>query len=220
MRPPICSPTRWESIGTLVRKAVRAGDMPFADARAMLRVIGPALLDGSLDGVTAVQGVDENTFIEILAAAFCARGQLPPARFGQNPYGVLPMTGIAELITTNPEPKTSEVHAFLARYANIVRELLPPFATQAVPVLQPNDTSAAAKLEELLKTNRVSTRLVVADEKDPNTAPSAAPMCSVSARGSARNLPARLEHQGSQCIVRSDRERYAPRCSIAWRDCR
>ncbi len=159
----------------VVRKAVQAGDTPFADARAMLRVIGPALLDGGLDGLTVVKDVDENTFIDILAAAFCARGQLPPVRFGQNAYGVLPITTIADVETANPDAKIAGVHDFLATYARFVRAFLPPIAAGAVPVLEPNDPSAAAKIEELLKNNRVSTRLVVAEDTDPNTAPVGCP---------------------------------------------
>ena len=158
-----------------VRKAVQAGDTPFADARAMLRVIGPALLDGGLDGVTVVKDVDENAFIDVLAAAFCARGQLPPLRFGQNAYGVLPITTIADIETADPNPKTAGVHNFLATYARFVRAFLPPTATASVPVLEPNDPSAAAKIEELLKNNRVSTRLVVAEDTDPNTRPVGCP---------------------------------------------
>ena len=153
-----------------LRKARHAGDTPAADARAMLRVTGPALLDGALDGVTAVAGVDENTFVEILAGVASARGQVPVVRFGQNPYGVLPISPIADLDTSDGDAKTARVYEFLAQYSRIVRALLPVQADRSVVVLEPNDPHAAAKLEGMLKSNRVSTRIVVGNEAETSTA--------------------------------------------------
>ena len=76
----------------ILRRAIHSGDTAFEDARAMMRVIGPALLDGALDGKTAFVGIDENAMIDIMAAYICARGALPAVMMGANPYGILPIT--------------------------------------------------------------------------------------------------------------------------------
>ena len=150
----------------LVRGALDGADFGYEDARAMLRVIGPALLDDSLNGVTHVHGVDENTFIDIMAAAIVARGVLPALRFGNNAFGVLPMTRVGDLDLTGEETGTEAergVQSFLRSYAAVARALLPAHADRVVPVILPGDPAASDKVAEILKTNRVSTRVDVAD---------------------------------------------------------
>lgn len=146
-----------------VTPAVRAASTPFADAQAMLRVIGPALLDGALDGTTAVKDVDENEFIDVLALAYCARGPLPTLRFGQNPYGLLPLTNVAKVAVADTNTNAKAVQEFLRDYAVFARGMLPTYAETVVPRLEPGDPEAAAKLEALLKNNPVSRRIDVAD---------------------------------------------------------
>ncbi len=149
-----------------VRKALDGADQGYEDARAMLRVIGPALLDDSLDGITQVNGVDENTFINVLAAAHVARGVLPAVRFGNNAYGVLPITNVLELESPDAGEVGEEqrnVHDFLRAFSFLSRAFLPGQADRTVPVIEPADPAASDKVEQILKTNRVSTRVDVAD---------------------------------------------------------
>ena len=143
--------------------AMKAASTPFADAQAMLRVIGPALLDGALDGTTAVKDVDENEFVDVLALAYCARGPLPALHFGQNPYGLLPLTKVGEAVVEETNTNARAVQDFLKNYAAFARGMLPTYAEAVVPRLEPGDPQAAATLDALLKNNPVSRRVDVAD---------------------------------------------------------
>ena len=148
----------------ILRQAVRAADGALEDARAMLRVIGPALLDDAVDGITSIDGVDENRFIEVMSASMATRGLLPPVRSGRNGYGIATMT---DLDGFTPGPDTDEdelkVLNFLSSYARTVQTYAPTLAGLVVPVLRPDDPDAAAKLETLLKASPVSVRVDVAD---------------------------------------------------------
>jgi hypothetical protein len=159
----------------VARAAVDSAGTPFADAKAMLRVIGPAILDGALDGTTAIQGVDENTFIDILAQSCCARGALAAVRFGKNPFGVLPVTAVSNLAIEDRDPDSAAVKNFLKAYAVFARVDLPQYAERVVPVLQPQDPQSAGKIETLLKTNPISHRIDVADAGSGTTAPLGCP---------------------------------------------
>jgi hypothetical protein len=159
----------------VARMAVQAADTPFTDAKAMLRVVGPAILDGALDGTTVIEGIDENEFIDVLAAACCARGPLSAMRFANNPFGILPITTVRDLAIDDPDPNTASVQTFLKAYAAFAREGLPQYAERVVPVLQPQDPQAAGKIEALLKTNRISRRIDVADAGSSTTAPIGCP---------------------------------------------
>jgi hypothetical protein len=166
----------------LLRKAVGAADQGFEDARAMLRVVGPILLDGLLDGKTfsfnrifpdAGPEVDENTFIDILAGCISARGVLPALRFGNSAYGVLPMTRVAGLNVATEADLTSDerqVLGTLATVANQARMFLPLHAQNVVPVLKPDDPAASDTLSRILRLNPVSKRVDVADHDAPDTA--------------------------------------------------
>jgi len=148
----------------VTRRAIDGADLGYEDARAMLRVIGPALLDDALDGVSQVGGVDENRFIDVMAAAVLARGVLPAVRFGANAFGVLPMTRLGELdLGDVTDPDEAAVLGYLRFYASVARIFLPDHAEAVAPVIAPGDPEAADKLAEILKTNRVSTRVDVAE---------------------------------------------------------
>ncbi|SEM21515.1 hypothetical protein SAMN04488077_10328 [Roseovarius tolerans] len=146
-----------------LRKAVDGDDTGFEDARAMLRVIGPALLDSALDGVSQVPGVTEDAFIEIMAASIAARGALPAIRVGRNAMGVLPMTEIGAFKPDAPgqDDATKKVHDFLTRYSQFNRAFLPPQADASVPVIKPGDPESADTLFDILSTTRVSKRIDV-----------------------------------------------------------
>lgn len=165
---------------TLLRKALGAADQGFEDARAMLRVVGPILLDGLLDGKTfsfnrifpdAGTEVDENTFMDILAGIISARGVLPALRFGNTAYGVLPMTKVAgfEFATeADLGREEKQVLGTLAVVARQARDFLPGYARSVVPVLKPDDPAASDKLEQILKQNPVSKRIEVYDDDVAN----------------------------------------------------
>lgn len=147
--------------GTLDR-LVNAADLAFADAQAMMHVIGPALLDGAMDGETAIDGVDETEFLDALAAATVARGALSPMRFGTNAYGIVPMTMTGELPAdaATDTPRLA-VNAYMTRRVNELR----PFYSRQVALnplrIAPDDPLASEKLDEILKRSRVSMRLDV-----------------------------------------------------------
>jgi hypothetical protein len=57
----------------IARSAINGADTPFRDARAMLRLDGPAILDGALDGTTVVEGIDETNHRCAGGGLLCAR---------------------------------------------------------------------------------------------------------------------------------------------------
>ena len=72
---------------THVATAPHSGDLALADASAMVRVIGPALIDTAVDHTAALNGIKETEVIDLFAEAAVARGPLPTVRFGQIPMG-------------------------------------------------------------------------------------------------------------------------------------
>jgi hypothetical protein len=148
-----------ETLQTIVSGA----DSGFEDTRAMLRVIGPVLLDGSLDGKTAFGAVSENELIDIMAAAISARGALPAVRFGRNAYGIVPVTKLSELDISEKsgfaKPET-QVFGSLAMIGSLLRDAMLRDVDDRVAVLAPdNPQDAASKLEAILQSGRVSRRL-------------------------------------------------------------
>jgi hypothetical protein len=146
---------------TRVATAPNSGDLAFEDARAMVRVIGPALIDTAVDHTAALQGIDENEIIDLFADAALARGPLPPVRFGKNPYGVLPVVKLGALAPlASDTDRQQRIEAFMRNFALIVGTEAQS-AASSVPVIEPGDPDAADKLEAILKLNPVSRRLEV-----------------------------------------------------------
>lgn len=148
----------------VLRRAVQSSDTAFEDARAMLRAIGPALLDGALDGRTAYQGIDENTVIDVLAAYVCSRGALPAVMLGKNAYGVLPVTLNAEAKLDAAAGFTKTEAAVLSRLNQIGNFLVPYSAARAAAggaaVLDPDaPAETPARFEHLLQNARTSRRI-------------------------------------------------------------
>jgi|GEM_PF-2847474 len=149
----------------ILRNAIDSNETGYEDAKAMLRVVGPAILDGSLDGKTVIKDVSENEFIDVLAASIVARGVLPAIRFGEDALGILPVTKLLELSFENDSDDNSIIELknrlkfyawgqnFLSHYHNINHS----------PVIAPGDPEGASKLDDILKQNRVSKRLDVGD---------------------------------------------------------
>ncbi|HFQ14984.1 MAG TPA: hypothetical protein ENK41_01405, partial [Rhodobacteraceae bacterium] len=73
----------------LARGGEDAGQL---EAAAMIRVIGPALMDGALAATTSLADIEDTAFIELLATHVQARGILPAVRLGDGAYGILPIT--------------------------------------------------------------------------------------------------------------------------------
>lgn len=144
-----------------VANAPGSGDLAFEDARAMVRVIGPALIDTAQDHIAALQGIDESEIIDLFAEAAVARGPLPAVRFGKNPYGILPVVkldGLADLASDTDRQK--RIEAFVRNFALLIGNDS-QVAAESVPVVEPGDREASEKLEAVLKLNPVSRRLEV-----------------------------------------------------------
>jgi hypothetical protein len=154
-----------EAIGIDLRHVATApasGDLAFKDARAMLRVVGPALIDTAVDHTAALRGIDEDAVIAFFEEAVASRGPLPPVRFGKNPYGVLPIVDLDALGTLASDTETEQrIEGFVRDFAAVVGKEAAASADATVPVLQPGDPDAAPKLEAILKVNPVSRRLDV-----------------------------------------------------------
>jgi len=148
---------------THVATAPNSGDLAFEDANAMVRVIGPTLIDTALDHTAALSGIVESELIDFFAEAAVARGPLPPVRFGKNPYGVLPVVKLGNLTPlAGDTDHQKRIEAFVRNFALIVG-LQAQGAAVNVPVIEPGDPEAANKLEAILKLNPVSRRLEVAE---------------------------------------------------------
>jgi hypothetical protein len=145
---------------SIVRKAVFSANSDLEDAKAMLRVVGPALLDSALQSVPDLASVDESDLVEYFARAIVARGPLAAIRFGDNPYGILPVTKLSVLEGTDDEgSKPALIHNLLRDSAAAYCVAQAARADNLVPVMAPEDPAASDKLSELLKINAVSRRI-------------------------------------------------------------
>lgn len=162
-----------EALGIDVREVANApssGDLALEDARAMLRVIGPALIDTAVDYTTALSGIDEEQVIAFFEEAVVARGPLPLTRFGKSPYGLLPvavLTDLAPLASDTDAEK--QIESFVRGLVSVVEQEAQSSADATVPVLQPGDPNGSAKLETILKLNPVSRRLEVSTVGVPDS---------------------------------------------------
>ena len=146
-----------------VANAPFSGDLAFEDARAMLKVIGPALIDTAVDNTAALSGINEETVIDFFKDTITSRGPLPAVRFGKNPYGVLPVIDLDGLTRLASDTDTeASIEAFIRNFATTIINASQAAADATVPVLQPGDPNAEAKLEAILKLNPVSRRVEVA----------------------------------------------------------
>ena len=148
----------------IARTAAGAGDTALEDARAMLYVIGPVLFDSVAQGVVDWNGLQEDEVLDFFATSIAARGTLPPVRFGKNPYGILPVTRVADVETfAFDTPDETRIDGLLKKYLVAARSALLDPSQPLPPVVAPGDPDVASKLAEILKLNPVSRRLDVAD---------------------------------------------------------
>lgn len=148
----------------VARSAAGAADTALEDARAMLYVVGPVLFNSVAQGVVDWRGLDEDVVLDFFARSIAARGALPPARFGKNPYGILPVTRVSDVEPfAFDTPDEARIDALLKKFLGAARTALLDPAQPPVPVIAPGDPDVADKLQEILKLNPVSRRLDVAD---------------------------------------------------------
>lgn len=169
--PPRAADLLAEALGLdapLLRKAMAGGDTGFEDARAMLRVVAPGILDGAYDGSIWGDKLDENDVIDVLAAAVVARGPLPNLRIGRNPYGVLPVTLTREVDLTREKgfsATEARVFSILSGTANLLRPYLVGRAQTNAPRITPDDPEATPQaFEAILQSARASRRIEMVDE--------------------------------------------------------
>lgn len=148
----------------VVRNASGAADTALEDARAMLYVVGPVLFDSVAQGVVDWSGLQEDAVLDFFAQSIATRGTLPPARFGKNPYGILPVTRVADVEPfAFDTPDEARIDGLLKKFLGAARTALLDPAQAPPPVIAPGDPDVAEKLEDILKVNAVSRRLDVAD---------------------------------------------------------
>ncbi len=152
----------------VVRPAVRSGQLGVADAQAMIKAIGPALLEQMVDRVTLFGSVDNDDVAEFLAEWISARGHLPALRFGECPYGVLPVS----------KPKASPqrpvahlnsndaIEQYLQRTSSFARGWLLRDSEAGPSPIQPGDVETSEKLEAALKLSAVSKRVDVSESQE------------------------------------------------------
>jgi len=158
------------------RNAPRASNSMLEDARAMLRVIGPALIDEAIDNLTFLEGVDENKFVESIANSMSARGVFSPMRFGRNAFGMVTITDINAIdLEFESDEKKAKVLCFLKKYSEILRDFLLEHAENVVPVQIPDDPESSEKMDAILKSNRTSVRLDIATAGSEKTNPIGCP---------------------------------------------
>lgn len=147
----------------VLHPAVRSADTSFDDARAMLRIVLPALLEELPYVATELGTTDSDDVIDFLANWMSARGPLPAVRIGHEPYGILPVTRLSELQPLPDDDDTDQhLQHFFRGYAQAVGRRFSALARDHVPVIEPGDRDAAAALEEALKIAPVSRRIDVA----------------------------------------------------------
>jgi hypothetical protein len=146
----------------VARRAPRSADTGLEDARAMLRVVLPALLERLPDEARGLDHVDTDDLIDFFASWINARGQLPALRLGDEPYGVLPVTRLQDLEALPDDDDTDrDLQTFLRDYAARVGPWLARRADEHVSVIEPGDVDAATALEDALKVAAVSRRIDV-----------------------------------------------------------
>ena len=145
-----------------VARAPGSADLAYENARAMLRVVGPALIDTAVERTAAIAAIDEEEVVDVFADAMMARGPLPPVRFGKNPFGVLPVTALAGLTPLASDgDHVNRIEGFIRDFAAVIVDQSQPAADALVPLIEPGDPQAADKLDAILKLNPVSRRIEV-----------------------------------------------------------
>lgn len=156
----------------LFEQAPGAGEGAHLDAAAMIRVIGPALMDGALEATNQLDAVEDTEFVELLARHVQARGLLPALRIGKQAFGILPVSADTGAQVIKPDLPEAE-HAFdtfVQSYSDRVRPILTAVSESVSLRLEPDDPDASDKLVDILQTTRVSRRLDVSDEGDDDVA--------------------------------------------------
>jgi hypothetical protein len=147
-----------------LRKAINSANFHVRAAAAMMRVVGPILLDDRLNGSSQFDGLSENAFIDAIAEQFLARGVHAPMQIGDGAYGVIPLTPADEFdATALDDDGDQKIAAFVQLYARLLDRSLARHADDVSLRIEPDDSDAAEKLEEILKIYPSGRRLDVVD---------------------------------------------------------
>ena len=153
---------------THVATAPHSGDLALADASAMVRVIGPALIDTAVDHTAALNGIKETEVIDLVprqrSRAVRSRLFVSERSLWNSP--VVKLGNLTPLASDTDDQK--RIEAFARNFA-LVLGLQAQAASVHVPVIEPGDPGAADKLEAILKLNPVSRRLEVAEALSDDT---------------------------------------------------
>jgi hypothetical protein len=142
------------------------------EAAAMIRLIGPAILDGSAEATNTLNGLEDLDLIELLAQHVQATGLFPSLQFGDGAYGLLPVSAAPKSgpISADWSPGERKFEDFVRTYAHGVGRLLSIISGNVTPRLEPEDPDAAEKMLDVLQSSRVSRRLDVSDEGSEDVA--------------------------------------------------
>lgn len=142
------------------------------NAAAMIRVIGPALMDGSLAATPIMNNVEDTDFIELLAQHVQAGGVLPGLKFGSSAYGVVPISDEQTKPDGNYDLTSDEkdYEEFIRTYSGHARQDMVTHSRETTLRLEPDDPDASEKVTDILQTSRVSRRVDVSDEADDKIA--------------------------------------------------
>jgi len=145
-------------------------------AAAMMRVVGPVLLDNRLDGASALDGLSEVRFIDLIAESFLSRGSQAPIQIGDCAYGVVTLTQSDAFDASElADPNMQKIAAFVQLYARLLGPTLAATADRVTLRIEPGDPDSAEKLGEILKANKGGRRIDVAPEGADETKPLGCP---------------------------------------------
>ncbi|MEZ5911399.1 MAG: hypothetical protein R3D84_03515 [Paracoccaceae bacterium] len=173
--PDVAGNVLARSFGLSQASAMRlpnAGNDHISPARAMIRAIGPVLLDDKIDGAAPLASMDESELVEELSKCALPRGLFAPLRLGRGAYGIVPLAE-ADTLATDEIKDVSEHGATLASFTRLyARALDRPMAEASAETtqrLRPEDPDAAEKLDVILRSNASGRRIEVFDDADEET---------------------------------------------------
>lgn len=136
-------------------------------ARDMAYVLLPGLYGTFLNRFGFFTGeVSREELVNFFAEHVIARGPLPAVRFGNNPYGVLPIVRPDGLtLSADSEGASENLFNFVFNAGNAAVEGNSQLA-DLVPVLKPGSTDVENLLDEILALNPVSKRLDIYNQEN------------------------------------------------------
>ncbi len=159
-----------------MEKHVHSDESSAVDAAAMIRVIGPALIDGALQTIPLFDALDENQLIDAIAASVQAGGPLAAMRFGDGAYGIAPVMDFkAARIKNNLTDAQGIVGSYAAGWANLLGAAVARSSADLTLRLLPGDPDSAEKLDLILNIQPGAVRLDVGDDSQADVKPVGCP---------------------------------------------